>query len=87
MSIGKFLRPLWIFVLGMLFLAFSTLFYPAIMTQATQTQAEIGDTVASHYWGLSWGLASPRLIIFLTGLLMITFSALWWWVKRKWGQQ
>jgi hypothetical protein len=65
-------------------LAISTLFYPTINNQAAAAKNAIGSATLSHYWGVSWALDSTRLILFVSGLLIVLVGVLIIWVKRHW---
>jgi hypothetical protein len=82
----KFFVPLIAFVALMIGLAVFTLFLPAIHTQSQATEVEIGPTVESHYWGLSWIFSSDRLILYVIILLLIVFTVGYIWYKRRWGK-
>jgi len=78
----KFLLPLGLFVFGMILLACSTIFYPAIGDAASSLQAETSE-IASYYWGWNWAVSSTRLIIFITGLFVVVLSVgIAWWQRR-----
>jgi hypothetical protein len=81
---ASFFAPLIFFVAGMALLALSTIFYPSIINQANISSAAIGSATMSHYWGLSWGMGSIRLILFMIGLFCVLIGVLIIWVKRKW---
>jgi hypothetical protein len=80
----SFWAPLWVFIAGMGFLALSTIFYPAIVQQADAAKTQIGQATANHYWGLNWALSTPRLILFIVGLLAVVGSVVSVWLRRKW---
>ena len=82
----KFFAPLLTFVVLMGVLALVTLFFPTIHDQTQKTEAQIGPTVESHYWGLHWAISSTRLLLYVGIFLSICFIVGVVWIKRKWGK-
>jgi hypothetical protein len=84
-GIVAFLNPIIWWVVGMITLAFSTIFYPFIAdaVEGTRTQMAAGGISESSYWGLAWSLTSTRLIIFATGIFLILIGIGIKWLKRK----
>jgi hypothetical protein len=76
------MAPLVIFASGMIMLAISTIFYPAIGTAATQLQSDT-SSISSYYWGFSWAMGSTRLILFMVGIFCILISAAIAWLQRR----
>jgi hypothetical protein len=83
--IGGFFSPVLFFVVGMLLLAFSTIFYPFIAsavdgTRATMATAGIQE---SDYWALAWMMTSTRFLLFIGGIFIILLGMGIRWLKRK----
>lgn len=78
----KWLAPLWAFIIGMVLLLCSTIFYPGISTALTGLDAQT-SSYQSHYWGLTWAIGSGRLLLFIIGLLVILFDVAYIWYKRR----
>lgn len=75
------LAPLAIFAGGMVLLAFSTIFYPAINAADTQMVAETAGIASNYYGHELWG--SARIIMFVFGLIAVLLSAGWAYLKGK----
>ncbi len=80
-----FVSPLTYFVLGMLLLAGSTIFYPAIADTVGWTRADMAAKGISeaNYWGMAAVLNSVRFIVFIVGVFVIVIGVVVWWIKRK----
>ncbi len=78
----QFLLPLGIFVVGMILLAISTIFYPDINNAATALQAET-ENISSNFWAFDWAVGNTRFVLFITGFFCVVISAGWAWLKRR----
>jgi len=81
-GILKFFNPLLFFVVGMLLLAFSTIFYPFI-AEAVDATANATSAYSGEYWGLLWLYSSTRLLLFVFGLFAILLGVGIMWLRRK----
>ena len=84
-GISQWLSPLWIFVSGMIMLACSSVFYPAIGQVMSDTRAHVAarGIQESNYWGLAFSFSAGRLLVFLVGLGMVVVSALLQLMRSK----
>jgi hypothetical protein len=84
-DILHFLAPIYWWAVGMIVLAFSTIFYPFIADAVDGTRAQMASEgiAESGYWGLAWAFTSTRLILFITGLFLILIGIGVAWLRRK----
>jgi hypothetical protein len=84
-GIAVFLSPILWWVVGMIVLAFSTIFYPFISDAVDGTRAQMASEgiAESSYWGLAWAFTSTRLILFITGLFLILIGIGIRWLKKR----
>jgi hypothetical protein len=84
-GIAVFLSPILWWGVGMVLLAFSTIFYPFIADAVDISRAQMAadGIVESNYWGLAWSFTATRLILFMTSIFIILVGIGIRWLKRR----
>lgn len=70
--IRNYLRPLWIFVAGNIFVLFLYLFFPTIADKAADLLGATPDMAT--WWGWTWVVGSIRLIIVAVAEIIILYG-------------
>lgn len=81
-SILKWFIPLGVFVVGMVLLLLSTLFYGDINTNMVSLQSAT-SAYSSNYFGFSAITGSSRIVLFTMGLLLVLIDVGIVWLRMR----